>query len=105
MSLPAPEQVFMDQEATLSCFKNLDGLQAYVAEKSVTNAINQVKEDGMTITSTGEDNMAAVEIPQQDKIVNINQGGINAVPKPPHSPRSSGGSPKSLQTKGRSYQR
>ena len=68
------------------------------------NTGEQVKEDYTTIITNGEDNMAAIKIPQQEEIVNLNQGAINAVPKPPHSPNSSGGSLKSLQTKGKSYQ-
>ena len=49
------------------------------------------------------DNGAAVEIPQQEEINNLNQGGVNPVNKPPNSPRSSGGSSKSLQIKERRY--
>ena len=94
----------MVQQATLPCLKKLDVIKAYVAEKPIVNAGDQVKEDDTTIITTGEDNMAAIEIPQQEEIANLNQGGVNAVPKPTHSPSSSGGSLKSLQTKGESYQ-
>ena len=48
--------------------------------------------------------MADIEISQQEELANINQGGINAAPKPTHSPSSSGGSIKSLQTEEKSYQ-
>ena len=58
----------------------------------------------MTTITTGEDNMADIKIPQQEEISNLNQGGVNAAPKPSHSPSSSGGSLKSLETKEKSYQ-
>ena len=102
LSLPAAEQVFMVQQATLPCLKKLDVIKAYVAEKPIVNAGDQVKDDDTTTITTGEDNMADIEIPQQEEIANLNQGGVNAAPKPTHSPSSSGGSLKSLQTKGKS---
>ena len=101
LSLPAAEQVFMVQQATLPCLKKLDVIKAYVAEKPIVNAGDQVKDDDTTTITTGEDNMADIEIPQQEEIANLNQGGVNAAPKPTHSPSSSGGSLKSLELKKR----
>ena len=104
LSLPAAEQVFMVQQATLPCLKKLDVIKAYVAKKPIFNAGDQVKDNDTTTITTGEDNMADIEIPQQEDITNLNQGGVNAAPKPTHSPCSSGRSIKSLQTEERSYQ-
>ena len=104
MPLKAAEQVSIVHEATLPWLKDLDVIKAYVAEKPIVNVGDQVKEDDMTTITTGGDNMAYIEIPQQEEIANLNQGGFNADPKPIHSPSSSGGSLKSLQIKGKSYQ-
>ena len=103
-SLPAPEQVFMVQLATLPFLKDLDMIKAWAAEKPIVNAGDQVKEEDMTTITTGDDNMADIEIPQQEEKANLNQGGVNAAPKPTHSPSSSGESIKSLQTEEESYQ-
>ena len=103
-SLPAPEQVFMIQQATIPWLKDLDVIKAYVAEKPIVNAGDKGKEDDMTTITPGEDNTADIKIPKQEEIVNLNQGGVNAAPKPTHSPSSSGESIKSLQTEEESFQ-
>ena len=69
MSLPAPEQVFMIQQATIPWLKDLDVIKAYVAEKPIVNAGDQVKDDDTTTITTGEDNMADIEIPHKRKLL------------------------------------
>ena len=105
VSLPAPEHVFMIQYSTIPWLKDLEVIKAHVAEKPIVNAGDKGKEDDMTTIIPGEDNTADIKIPKQEEIVNLNQGGINAAPKPTHSPSSSGESIKSLQTEEESYQK
>ena len=63
-SLPAPEQVFMIQQATIPWLKDLDVIKAYVAEKPIVNAGDKGKEDDTTAVTTGENNMADFKIPE-----------------------------------------
>ena len=60
MSLPAPEQVFMLQEATLPFLKDLLAIKA---AQSFIKAGNQEKEVDMTTITNGEDNGTALKIP------------------------------------------
>ena len=87
-SLPVPEQIFMIQQSTISWLKDLDIIKAHVAGKPIVNAGDKGKEDDTTTVAPGENNMADIEIPQQEEIASLNQRGVNAVPKPTHSPSS-----------------
>ena len=89
MSLLAPEKTYMAQEARIPLLKNLDAIKAYVAAKSVSKVGDQDEEDDMNTIINGEDNGDGEEIPQEEENNNLNQGGDNPVPMPPHSPRSS----------------
>ena len=101
ISLPAPEQIYMVQEAMLPFLKNHDTIKAHFAAKSIGNAGDQEEEDDMNTVVNGEENGPDEEVPQDEDNNILNQGGDNHVPSPPHSPRNLLISSKSLKIKGK----
>ena len=79
----------------LPCLKNLETVKAYVAAQVICNAGGQDDEDDIHTVKDGENN-AGKEVPQEEEII-LNQGDTPPVPTPPHSPRNSRGSSKSVK--------
>ena len=88
VSLPAPEQIYMVQEAMLPFLKNLDTIKAHFVAKSIGNAGDQEEEDDTNTVINGGDNGADEEVPQDEENNILNQGGDNYVPSPSRSPRN-----------------
>ena len=110
VSLPAPEQILMSQEAQLTFLKNLEVLKSHLSAKATSNNRDQDKEDNTNTVINGEDSGNDNEVPDVNNLTDdnsgvpiLNPGGDNYIPTLPPSPRNSQGSSKSLRIEGKSY--
>ena len=111
ISLPAPDQVFLAQEASLPFLKDLDVIKNHIAAKATGENEEQEEEDDTDTVINGEDGRNDNKVPIDNDLTGDGSGdpvvdaqGDNVVPTPPPSPRNSQGSSKSLRIEGRSYQ-
>ena len=103
ISLSAPEQIYMVQEAILPCLKNLDTIKAVFAANNIGNAGDQDdEEETKTIVNAGDN--GGQEVPQDGENNSHNKEGDNPVPSPPPSPRNLLISSKFVKIEGKSYQ-
>ena len=95
ISLPAPEQLIVSLEARSAFLKNPE---SFKAQYSVLDQEEEEEEVEENTVINGEDNGDREDVLQD-------QEEQNPVPMPPHSPRNSIESSKSVRIRGRSYQK
>ena len=110
VSLPAPKQLLLAEEASLPFLKNIDIIKKHTAAKATGANEEQGEEDDTNTVINDDDSGNDNEVPiinnptgdnSEDPLVNA--GGDNVVPTLPPSPRNSYGSSKSLRIGGKSH--
>ena len=93
VSLPAPLQVLLAEEASLPFLKNLDVIKNHIAAKATGANEEQEEEDDTDTVINGEDTGNNNEVPidndltgDQSGVPVLNAGGHNVLPTPPPSP-------------------
>ena len=87
----------------LPCLRDLEAVKTYVAAQAIGNAGDQDDEDDINRV-INEENNSGNEIPQEEENIHNHGGDVNSNPTPPHSPRNSRGSSKSVKLEEQSYQ-
>ena len=95
-----PEQLYIVQEATLPCLKNLDTIKAVSAANTFGNIGDRDDGEESNTIVNGEDN-GGQEVPQDGENNSHNQEEDNSVPSPPPSPRNLLVSSKSVKIEGK----